>query len=143
MLIVRRAGSGPLADVFQRAAPISPPNEPFSIAFGPGRIDGAFDLTTQEDADALINAIKCDETLPQDERGRPGASFFWWYRRVHLCLVPQEVLDKELNCQASQTVHGVRSKSFIMEYLGVEIVTLFAHRAVFPYRRDRERSHHR
>jgi hypothetical protein len=49
-------GSGSLGDMFRRVAATTAP-EPFRIAFGPGRIGGNFDLTTQEDADAMIDAI--------------------------------------------------------------------------------------
>jgi hypothetical protein len=51
-----------LADTFRRiAASNVPPSEPFQMQFGPDRISGAFNITTQEDADhmvEMINAMK-------------------------------------------------------------------------------------
>ncbi|BBB98813.1 hypothetical protein ABIF38_005373 [Bradyrhizobium japonicum] len=52
-----------LGDMLRTLAPKPAPSEPFKVAFGQGRITGTFDITSQEDADEMINMINAVKTF--------------------------------------------------------------------------------
>lgn len=58
-IAVESAGSGdsPVAGVFRRTAQHVASGEPFTFTMGPERVSGTFNLTQQEDADAMIERI--------------------------------------------------------------------------------------